>query len=132
MSRSPKLDTDALHNIATAQRTIVIDSVVVRRMRSARTPKGRLATAPTSDVAATSNPMSVLLMCRPRRNSVAEAPTVETSAALNPRTQARTTMTRARSRPPSATVSRSAPASAAADASAATPASSEGRDRSVT
>ncbi len=38
-------------------------SVVVRRTRSARTPNGSVAIAPTSDVTVTSRPMSVFVMC---------------------------------------------------------------------
>jgi len=52
----------------------------VRVTRSARTPKGSEANAPTRELTATSRPMSVFVMCRPDRSSLAEAPTVAASA----------------------------------------------------
>ncbi len=45
-----KFGTDALQSIAPAQRKITTPSVVVRRTRSARTPNGSVAIAPTSAV----------------------------------------------------------------------------------
>src|ERR1700722_2007260 len=86
----------ATPHVATAR-----PSVRVRRQRSARTPKGKLATAATSELTVTSNPMSVLSMCSAARNGAAAAPTVAASALLIARTQARVTMTRLRSGPPS-------------------------------
>src|SRR4051794_362146 len=109
----------ALHSIAAPQVTIVTPRMRVRVTRSARTPNGSEATAPTRELTATSSPMSVFVMCSPDRSSLADAPTVAASAPLSPRIAARTMMTRVRSAPPSATVRRRAAALAAAEPMAA-------------
>ena len=87
--------------------------------RSARTPNGSEANAPTRELTATSRPMSVFVMCRPDRSSLADAPTVAASAPLSPRIAASTMITRVRSSPPSATVRRRAAPLAAAEPMAA-------------
>src|SRR5579871_5124928 len=116
---SPKLDTVALQSIAAAQRKSTRPSVVVRRTRSARTPNGSVATAPTSAVTVTRSPMSVFVMFRLVRSACADAPTVAASAPASPSTHASRTITRARSSPPSSRVSPRliAPAAAAPRAS---------------
>ena len=97
----PKFGTVALQSMAAAQKRMEIPRARVRRTRSATTPNGMLATAATIEVTATSSPMSVLLIPRAFRNSVAEAPTVAVSAPLRASTQANITMTRVRCGPPS-------------------------------
>jgi hypothetical protein len=79
-------------------------------------PNGIVASAPTSSVVATSSPIWVSLMPSAWRSSVAEAPTVATSAPLRPSTAASTAMTRARRAPPRMVVTRSAAVLAASAA----------------
>ena len=59
---SVKFEAVALQSIAPPHVTIVKPSTRVRVTRSARTPNGSVATAPTSELTATSRPMSVFVM----------------------------------------------------------------------
>ena len=67
-------DAVAPQIIATPQITIAMPRIQVRRARSASTPNGTENTAPTSDVTATSRPMSVLPMCSACRSSIGRGP----------------------------------------------------------
>ena len=96
----------ALHSIATPHSTTAADKVQVRRTRSANTPKGTAATAPTNELTATRSPISVLLMWRWARSSMAEAPTVAVSALLSASTPASTRTICVRADPPSTRFSR--------------------------
>ena len=64
-SSSVKFEAVALQSIAAPQVTIVTPSTRVRVTRSASTPNGSDANAPTSELTATSRPMSVFVMWRP-------------------------------------------------------------------
>src|SRR6266516_1439455 len=128
-SKWPNEGTVALQIIARPQSTIAPPSNRVRGTRCARTPKGTLAAAATSDVTVTRSPISVLLMWRSCLSWIADAPTVAESALASASTDASRRITRARSLPPSAVVTALEPALAGLPAAAA--ATSVGRRRAL-
>ena len=103
-SKSSCVNVDAVapQIIAMPQITIAMPRIQVRRARSASMPNGTENTAPTSDVTATSRPMSVFPMCSECRSSIAAAPTVEESALDRASTLPSTSTMRVRAGPPDA------------------------------